>query len=100
MEAAAHTRYRALEKKYEQLLAASIEGGDAVAVAAHEEALRLRQRVHTLQAILDAERGRRPGSGLAGAPHPCPSPIAGTQESHSCAWSPVINVEPTSSLSL
>lgn len=68
VEAAAHTRYRSLEKKYEQLMAASIEGADAVAVATHEEVQRLRHRVQTLQAILDAERGRRPSSGLAGMP--------------------------------
>lgn len=66
VEAAAHARYRALEKKYHQLMAASVDGGDAVAVAAQDEAQRLRHRVQTLQAILDAERGRRPSSGLAG----------------------------------
>lgn len=66
VEAVAHARYRALEKKYHQLMAASIDGGDAVAVAAQDEVHRLRQRVDTLQAILDAERGRRPSSGLAG----------------------------------
>eukprot|EP00892_Ulva_mutabilis_P010738 jgi/Ulvmu1/8036/UM004_0273.1 len=64
-QATAYSQYRALEKRQEQLIAASAAGGDAVAVAAQEEAHRLRQRVQTLQAILDAERGRRPGSGLA-----------------------------------